>query len=1247
MWTRLLHVVGALLALTLLAALCWAVGAYRGWPLWHSGALLVAALGLAWAVRAVHRKWVIWHARRVLAQGSGAARVPGETRSFDQAWREGLRRLRQSRLYRLGGFGKGLYALPWFLMLGPTGAGKSALLSRTGLASTLRLVRQDALPPATEHLAWWYFDRSIVLDLAGWALDGETATSAPSLWQRVLHWLRRTRRREPLNGIVLTLSARTLLSAGARELTDQGRVARQRIDDLTRTFEARVPVVVVLTHCDAVPGLRQWAMALPDAMRNQAVGAWGDEQASPAVWLAQVFDTITERLADIRVQMGLRGNDPGPAIGFPEQVRALQAPLQSYLAPAFDANPYAETPLLQGLFLTAEASEPEGEMRGWFARQLFDTLMPGLRTVYAPIGAVGPWRRFMRHGGVVAWLAGCAVVGGAMTFSFARDLAALHDLQRHPPPRLAFKDGMASKLGVLAQYQAALARSDRQASLRGSKWLPFGHQLDRVHGRLAQQYAQAFSDQVLRGGIDRMLQARIRIVAGQGDSNLLLAAYAQHLVRRMNLLNARLSGQPLDALPPLGAELVAIESDADPGATFDPLAVDRFSALYAAYLGAQQDRAILLAERAAVREMLETLSLPARSSAWLLAWADLQGDLSPVTLGQFWRVADAPDAPRLSAAYTPEGYRAIHRFIAEMVQAGQSGNLWRDRARRFESQYRDALGSAWYGFIAAFLDSRMRLHGEDDWRTTISGMLGPDNPYRRLLQEVSRVFSAARPDNSDKGAGIPQWAATAIRLDRLWTAVYAADVGTGAGVLGKLRLANAVGGNALRSAPPGLAQVSAARTDFTLTQGLLGYRKALDAVAAEVAKGDGHVAKLAADGYAFAGNAVLSETPLVQAAAAFDQVSAAAIAAQPDDLPVWRLVRGPLDFSVDYASRVAASALQASWEAEVLAPLQGVVDPDHTLQLLYGNNGLIPAFMRGAVQSFVVAKSSGYQPRELLGQRLPLNGMFYAFAGRAQLERNDMAGVAQRDAARKLDDENLRASREKELRDLDQQMQALRQQVETLRAVKARVVLNTRPSRLNDGARVVPEKVSLALQCTTGTIVLNNFNFPASGTFDWSLQTCGDTTLTVQFPAATLTQRWGGAMGFVDFLRAFQDGAYTLDVREFPDAQKILAKAGVSTVTLGFAQQGQETMLGNFAEVDRLNSRLTALAARRDAVERAQGMQAAALPVGQAAAAQPNLELPLRIAQPWAANSLGEGLKATDVSAAIGRVPGADTKARM
>jgi type VI secretion system protein ImpL len=101
----------------------------------------------------------------------------------------------------------------------------------------------------------------------------------------------------------------------------------------------------------------------------------------------------------------------------------------------------------------------------------------------------------------------------------------------------------------------------------------------------------------------------------------------------------------------------------------------------------------------------------------------------------------------------------------------------------------------------------------------------------------------------------------------------------------------------------------------------------------------------------------------------------------------------------------------------------------------------------------------------------------------------------------------------------------------------------------------------LTLQCSTGEQELDNYNFKASQTFNWSVGTCGDTVLRIFIGPLVLTRVYSGLKGFPEFLDDFKDGERVFTPDDFPDSRGELTHDGVTAIRVRYVFSGQKPVI--------------------------------------------------------------------------------------
>lgn len=351
--------------LILLLSLVWWGGPYVGVPS-ETGRLAIMA-GIVLLALA------IWIGRRLLlrrraAQFSAELQKGGEgsTRQLEiEELREKMCQAIDSlKASGLGGRYRGqsaLYALPWFMIIGPAAAGKTTLLRSSGLH--FPYAQGDDIDikgfGGTRNCDWWFADEAVLLDTAGRYTTEEENREE---WLAFLGLLRKYRSRAPVNGILVAVSLADLLTADDARLDWHVKVIRDRLDELIRHLGCLFPVYLVVTKCDLLHGFTAFFEDLSEQERQQVWGAWllQPEGIDLAGTLREKLAELHGRLCELRLRkLSLQRNlaRKGELFDFPAQFAIAAERLQQFFTLLAKTNPYQETPNFCGLYLTSGAQE--------------------------------------------------------------------------------------------------------------------------------------------------------------------------------------------------------------------------------------------------------------------------------------------------------------------------------------------------------------------------------------------------------------------------------------------------------------------------------------------------------------------------------------------------------------------------------------------------------------------------------------------------------------------------------------------------------------------------------------------------------------------------------------------------------------------------------------------------------------------------------------------------------------------------
>ena len=259
-----------------------------------------------------------------------------------------------------------LYQLPWYVMIGPPGSGKTTALLTSGLKFPLsNTLGRDPLKGigGTRNCDWWFTEEAILLDTAG---RYTTQDSDPQLdqasWLGFLNLLKTSRPRQPINGVVLVISLSDVAARDPAGRLGHAQAIRQRLNELYEHFGLRFPVYVLLTKADLIAGFVEYFDAYTKTEREQVWGAtlpldkaeFGDEGIVTQV--PAEFDLLVGRMNDQLLQRVQQEPDierRGLIYSFPNQIASLRDAIQELLTEIFRPTRYEQRALLRGVYLAS------------------------------------------------------------------------------------------------------------------------------------------------------------------------------------------------------------------------------------------------------------------------------------------------------------------------------------------------------------------------------------------------------------------------------------------------------------------------------------------------------------------------------------------------------------------------------------------------------------------------------------------------------------------------------------------------------------------------------------------------------------------------------------------------------------------------------------------------------------------------------------------------------------------------------
>ncbi|GAA0293603.1 type VI secretion system membrane subunit TssM [Rhodovulum strictum] len=268
-----------------------------------------------------------------------------------------LERMKRSKL----GGRKFLRDMPWYVIIGPPGTGKTTALRQSGLHFPIELGDDLRGMGGTRNCDWFFTEDAVLIDTAGRYTEQQSdpATDAAE-WSGFLDLLKRHRGRRALNGVIVTLSVLELTGDEAA-LRAHGREIRKRLAELYDRLQMRLPVYLMITKADLIPGFEPFFADLSTRAREQVWGATlGTEARVDGVTVAREMTALVAEI-ERRIVPRMAEDRPlatrGEVFRFPAQIEALTGPMKALIDTVFGENRYEDSAWLRGFYLTSATQE--------------------------------------------------------------------------------------------------------------------------------------------------------------------------------------------------------------------------------------------------------------------------------------------------------------------------------------------------------------------------------------------------------------------------------------------------------------------------------------------------------------------------------------------------------------------------------------------------------------------------------------------------------------------------------------------------------------------------------------------------------------------------------------------------------------------------------------------------------------------------------------------------------------------------
>ena len=350
--------------LIIIGLICFGLAVWFGGPMtgidffaktWVRISIISVVVGifiLVWLIR--------WRRRRKAAKELEEAVVPVEPVGDGKVLAERMTKA-LATLKKAGGKAY-LYDLPWYVIIGPPGAGKTTALANSGIEFPLSGGTEGF--GGTRYCDWWFAEDAVMIDTAGrYTTQDSDVEADEASWSSFLELLKKGRPKQPINGVILAFSVEDMMTAGEAQIVAHADIVRKRLAEIHEALKVDFPVYVLFTKADLISGFREYFSSFNQSRRNSVWGVTfqtNDRKAITHEAVPAEFDKLVARLSDEVIDRLSEEQDPEARIavfGLPGQMAALRSGITEFLRRVFEPTRYNTNAILRGFYFTSGTQE--------------------------------------------------------------------------------------------------------------------------------------------------------------------------------------------------------------------------------------------------------------------------------------------------------------------------------------------------------------------------------------------------------------------------------------------------------------------------------------------------------------------------------------------------------------------------------------------------------------------------------------------------------------------------------------------------------------------------------------------------------------------------------------------------------------------------------------------------------------------------------------------------------------------------
>lgn len=1011
------------------------------------------------------------------------------------------------------------WQMPWIIFFG-----KTTILISNGLKLHTHFMVGDAEDEALQRNQVYVLDNFAIWCVDSDLFEANTPKVIEKQWLDFLKYIKsQNKNKPPIDQIVIELPASSLLNADKSDIAYHARTLKDRVDQVSLLTGYRQQVLFCITRCNELAGFKEYVELIPEVFWTQAMGYI---VANPLKQSTSVepLNYISQRAEEVIDIVLFENQKPVNAevFNFPLTINKLKENYSRFTSVFFAASAYSEPSVLHGVYLLGEYKR-NGREDSVFYYDFIDQIQLSLIRPMSLLNSEIKQRDKRAWEHLSIWYLASALAAGYLIYVYNATSNRLVELIKPLPKNEVFSDQFEQNLLQFSDYHSLMNQLDQFKNQLQIRILPYRGGLDRLYAFYSQQYVINFKKHILD-----LLDLRMSQMLHRSSLTDTEKAYlVQNMVSRINLLQARIaSGASSNTIMQMPSPQIRYMGYTKLPERF----LGTFGLLYKDYVIWNPRTEELRAESGRLILWLDQSGFLSSDLHWLVEWGNTQENISEIGLNSFWIGSNVIRDYLIAPAYTSAGQAAIESLISQIDYALP---VYMDISRQknnFKLWFAEERLSMWKRFSLNFYKGTKTLAFQYEWDQTFDDMLHASSPYNGILHQLASEFQDKLPLAS------PHWVQLVLQFSDLMTYSYDSDKGVEFKQLSNLvsdwmkkleERPSQFNSNNSYKRPEHVASKLNFNAQVSSVKAYMRYRDLLKQLYKDPYVQSIRAYTNAKNLYASQVEADRQSSKVMQAYQALvDMRRALDHYDQLDDAnPFWTLMRGPLDFYIDYTNRFASCYIQQKWLDEVYLKTTSLTGVELN-QALFGKGGLVWSFNDKYAMPFVRQVGNHFVPRFVLNHEFPFLDQYFRLLIAGAKMNGDLEAMGQK-----------------------------KEKPEEQPAVN--LTIHAQPTNLDVKATSLPYKTILRVKCKEKEYVLENYNYPSQERIlKWKLDSCGPTDISLYFPGATLVYEYPGDEGFLRFLQDFDGGKRDFYPAQFPEHVKYLKINNIDKIRVTYNVTG-------------------------------------------------------------------------------------------